>query len=129
MTKKEKYKIALAECQKVAPKIGNTAYVIHNTTITHSKQWFTLHIKPSGTDNRKEFIDFLEHDFCPTTETIDNFLIALHREDIVAIPTVEPLEQLLNDLEALKQLPDDTTASYIKGQLSESLERYFAKRN
>ena len=44
-------------------------------------------------------------------------------------PIANPLGDLLNDLEALKQLPDDTAASYIKGQLSESLERYFAKRN
>ena len=57
-------------------------------------------------------------------ETFNDFVSGMGE-----VITVEPLQQLLTELEALKQLPDDTTASYIKGQLSESLERYFAKRN
>ena len=128
MTKLEKIKAIWDKCRELAPNRMDMVKVGYNRTLRHyyveGNDYFAI-VGPQS-----KVLALIKKDSM-TNADIASAMISLGfwDTDDIADDLLTPIEQLLAELEALKQLPDDTAASYIKGQLSESLERYFAKRN
>ena len=128
MTKEEKIKAIWDKCVELAPNPMDMVKVGYNRTLRHyyveGNDYFAI-VGPQS-----KVLALIKKDSM-TNADIASAMISLGfwDTDDIADDLLTPIEQLLAELEALKQLPDDTAASYIKGQLSESLERYFAKRN
>lgn len=128
MTREEKMKMIWDKCMELAPNRMDMVKVNFNRTLKHlpkpsleAKDFFVL-ISPKGS-----ILYTLPNKMTAKMAAweVNAFFSSLGLQ----VPKrISRTEQLLIDLEALKQLPDDTSATYIKGQITEATQRYYDTR-